>query len=191
MSHVVDRFRRVDGLQTAPQILSAQCGHFATRPQRLRLSVAGWPWTAQSRHCAARSCMGVGDVDFPIGWCAGGALASREKLSKKSEGRGLALGYKPRHCQQDKQHDDGEAIVSPPSTEFVPSPNSLGCAGHATPRVARAGFLDAGEYRRGVKPKLQKLEASAPPVALGHRKLPQLRVQVGPLAAHLSTLRAG
>jgi hypothetical protein len=62
-------------------------------------------------------------------------------------------------------------MVSPTSAEFVSSPHSLRCAGHAAPRVARAGFLDAGEYREGVKPKLQESEASAPPVALGHRQL--------------------
>jgi len=48
-----------------------------------------------------------------------------------------------------------------------------------------------GRYRKGLKPKLQRLGASAPPVALGRRYLAQLRVQVGPLAAYLSVLGAG
>ena len=110
----------------------------------------------------------------------------------QSAGRkGLAFGYKPRRCHQDKHHDDREAVVFPPSAEFVRSPHSLSCAGHAAPRVARAGFLDAGEVQERAEAKLQRLEASAPPVALGRRYLAQLRVQVGPLAAYLSVLGAG
>jgi hypothetical protein len=83
----------------------------------------------------------------------------------------LALGYKPRRRHQDEEHDDGEAMVSPPSTELV-SPGSLNRTSHIAFR---------GQYRKpakgGPEPKQNSRlrrrftgdanvpERSAPPVA--------------------------
>jgi hypothetical protein len=45
---------------------------------------------------------------FLLRWSRAGALSAHAKNLKKSEGRELALGYEPRHRQQDKHHDDRE-----------------------------------------------------------------------------------
>jgi len=52
---------------------------------------------------------------------------------------------------------NGDRKSSPPSAEFVPSPHSSSCAGHTTPRFARAGFLDAGEYKEGGEVQTSKV----------------------------------
>lgn len=79
----------------------------------------------------------------------------------------LTPSYEPRRRHQDEEHDDSEAVLSPPSTEFV-SPDSLNAMGHVIssrcarrirPQDSTAG-AGCGEYRR--KSKRGRSKSRAP-----------------------------
>jgi hypothetical protein len=81
-----------------------------------------------------------------------GAFSQQPKRDTRAGVVLLALSYKPRRRHQDEEHDDGEAMVSPPSTEFV-SPGSLNRTGHIAFR---------GQYRKAAKGRARTEAKLAP-----------------------------